>query len=262
VVAAATTTLTIALVALVDQRFDDPEPDTAAVTAAATTAGASSTPGSTAAMVGASTTVPRQQVCPTTAATTCVATDQGDVDGDGSADAVGLFKARGTEGFGAITVRVVFAGGRTEDYQIDDMLIVARLLGVTDLDGDGRDEVVFLHAAGAHAASGTLLGTATTGELHPVGLEPGNLLVDDSANATSGMACPDIDGDGQNELVLGGAYGFLDGRVDAFDDIYRWRGDVLEQIDHESYSTGLGDYVNPHNAHVGVRCGDLDPYDD
>jgi hypothetical protein len=202
--------------------------------------------------------------CPGDRAHRCVATDTGDVDGDGRADQVGLYiePSGDTSAPIPVTVRVVYAAGGTDEHRVEGPEWGAALLGVTDLDGDGREEVAFLHDGGAHSAIGSFVGTAGTGSLHPVGFE-GRVLYDGSAAGHAGFSCPDVDGDGRRELVVEGAYDNDDGTVRVLAETYRWAGDRLELVDTadearppagDADGNGTDDL---RDAVYGPRCGDL-----
>jgi hypothetical protein len=174
---------------------------------------------------------------------TCAASDSGDVDGDGRTNGVGLYTvaAAGPREESPITVRVTFAIGTVEAYPVTGPPAAAQLLGVTDLNGDGREEIAYLHDAGAHTGWGWFVGIDEAGRLGPVGFTEEQALLDGSATSTGGFSCPDVDGDGRNELVLVG--GFTDDGVTAqvSRQVYRWRGDVLVLADADSATVSAED---------------------
>jgi hypothetical protein len=194
---------------------------------------------------------------------TCVGTDSGDVDGDGRPDAVSLYTVPAEpEEQGPVTVWVAFATGVVEEYPVTGLPSAAQLLGVTDLNGDGREEIAYIHDGGAHTAWGWFVGIDESGRLGPVGFTEERALLDGSATSTAGFTCPDVDGDGRNELVLAG--GFTDDGVTAqvSRTVYRWRGDVLELdgTDTGTASAEDGDGDGTEDFRVGrsgVDCGDL-----
>jgi len=110
---------------------------------------------------------------------------------------------------------------------------------------------------------GLFIGTTRTGHLHQVGFGEAQVLVDGAALFSGGFACPDLDGDGRNELVVSGSYADPDTRVaEVSHERYRWDGDVLvsegttsEQV---SYDDGDGDGVEDFREIGGANCGDLD----
>jgi hypothetical protein len=163
---------------------------------------------------------------------------------------------------GPVTVWVAFATGVVEEYPVTGLPSAAQLLGVTDLNGDGREEIAYIHDGGAHTAWGWFVGIDESGRLGPVGFTEERALLDGSATSTAGFTCPDVDGDGRNELVLAG--GFTDDGVTAqvSRTVYRWRGDVLELdgTDTGTASAEDGDGDGTEDFRVGrsgVDCGDL-----
>ncbi|HEY3140929.1 MAG TPA: VCBS repeat-containing protein [Acidimicrobiales bacterium] len=193
--------------------------------------------------------------CPTEEPFQCVAADSGDVDGDGAIDQVALY-IEPPDLNPTLTVRVVYARGTTEEQTIDAAIAIA-LLGVTDLDGDGREEVAFLHDGGAHTSYGTFLGTAVTGQLHPVGFGVGEVVIDSSAAMDAGFSCPDLDGDGRPELVTTAVFVEFGQDIEVARTSYRWVDDRLEQID-QTVETIAGDIPSAAlEDEAGAHCGDL-----
>ncbi|HEY7070202.1 MAG TPA: hypothetical protein VH479_08820 [Acidimicrobiales bacterium] len=195
--------------------------------------------------------------------TVCVGVDRGDVDGDGRPDdvAVATVPPHGVDQL-PITVRVRYATGEVEEATVDGTPYLAHLLGVTDLDGDGREEIALYTDGGAHSMVGLFMGTTRTGHLHRVGFSEPRGLWDGAALSDAAFYCPDLDGDGRNELVLWGAYADPDTRVaDVTRERFHWDGDVLvsdgsteEQV---SYDDTDGDGVQDFREIGGAPCGDL-----
>ena len=200
------------------------------------------------------TTVPA--TTPTTAAATpacgpgCIDSATGDVDGDGRLDEVGLYGGPGTPAErSARSVRVVYATGEVEAVDLPpEFLTLHQLLGVTDLDGDGRAEIVYAYVPGAHSWFGGILGTGVTGKLHRVGFSEDVGLVDAALSVVAGFSCPDLDGDGHREFVTKAA--MPDMAQSPITDMsvttitYRWQGDRLVKSDEKTetapYDEGRG----------------------
>jgi hypothetical protein len=179
--------------------------------------------------------------CPSEAGIACVERSEGDVDGDGAVDTVVLFyelvdrppaERSATRDAAAITVRVAYATGGTEEVSLDGSAHAARLVGVADLDGDERDEVVYVVARVADTSVGGFAGLGATGELHTVGFAEPTALFGASLERIAGFSCPDLDGDGVRELVLEDAW-FADGTATITTRTYRWEGDRLELVDDD-----------------------------
>ncbi len=194
----------------------------------------------------------------------CVGVDRGDVDGDGRLDDVAIATVPPHEfDLLPVTVRVRYATGDIEEATVDGIPYMVQLMGVTDLDGDGREEIAFFSNGGAHGRDGLFMGTTRTGHLHQVGFSEAQPLVDGAALFSGGFACPDLDGDGRNEFVVSGSYADPDTRVaEVSHRAYRWDGDVLvsegttsEQV---SYDDADGDGVQDFREIGGASCGDLD----
>lgn len=208
---------------------------------------------------------PPAEPCPDDDRYRCVGTGSGDVDGDGAADQVGLYIEPAGDASARIpvTVRVVYASGSSEEHRVDGFEWGAELLGVTDLDGDGREEVAYLYDGGAHSSIGGFAGTAVTGRLHGVGFPAPRVLLDGAALESAGFSCPDVDGDGRRELVVADAYDRGDGTFQVHTVTYRWAGDRLEQADETTDTVppagdADGDGVDDVRDGVyGPRCGDL-----
>lgn len=195
----------------------------------------------------------------------CVDRATGDVDGDGRPDQVGLYGSPTVLDRAARSVRVVYATGTVEEVQLPpEFLVEHQLLGVTDLDGDGRGEVVYAYVPGAHTFWGGIVGTGGTGKLHRVGFAEDVPLVDGAAAAAMGFACPDIDGDGHREFVVTSAAADVGGAeittMTETTTTFRWNGDRLVQNDQQSESVpfdggrGLTAFAV---ASGGARCPGL-----
>jgi len=195
----------------------------------------------------------------------CVGVDRGDVDGDGRLDDVAVATVQPHE-FDQlpITVRVRYATGKVEQATVDGIPYLAHLVGVTDLDGDGREEIALYTDGGAHSMVGLFMGTTSTGHLHRVGFEEPRGLWDGAALSDGSFYCPDLDGDGRNEFVLWGSAADPDTRVaDVSRERFHWDGDVLvsdgtaqEQV---SYDDTDGNGVPDFREVGGDGCGDLAP---
>jgi hypothetical protein len=211
--------------------------------------------------------------CPDDPAATCVDTDAGDVDGDGAVDQVAVYFSPLPPGVTTtvpvvpgqppveVTLRVEYASGTQEEVGLVGFPPAIELLGVTDLDGDGREEVAWIYDAGAHSRIGGFVGTTGTGSLHVVGYAEPEILYDAAALEVLGFACPDLDGDGRNEMVVTDYYASVD---DAQLTVwtYRWSGDRLQQIDQHEETVPMvdadGDGVDDRRAEIrGPHCGDL-----
>lgn len=203
--------------------------------------------------------------CPSQAGIACVERAEGDVDGDGAVDAVALFyelvdRPPAGRDAAAITVRVAYATGETEEVTLDGSGHAARLVGVADLDGDERDEVVYVVARVADTSVGGFVGTAGTGALHPVGFDEPTALFGASLELIAGFSCPDLDGDGVRELVMSHA-SFRDGTATLTTQTYRWVGDRLEpdggrrEEDEPADDRRAGQIRSEVR---GPRCGGLD----
>jgi hypothetical protein len=194
--------------------------------------------------------------------TVCVGVDRGDVDGDGRVDDVAIATVPPHEfDLLPVTVRVRYATGDVEEATVDGVPYMVQLMGVTDLDGDGSEEIAFFSDGGAHGRDGLFMGTTRTGHLHRVGFSEAQVLVDGAALFSGGFACPDLDGDGRNELVVSGSYADPDTRVaEVSHERYRWDGDVLvsEGTTTEQVSYDDGDGVEDFREIGGANCGDLD----
>ena len=206
---------------------------------------------------------PPQAPAPCPIDRTCVGTGSGDIDGDGGADAVGLYAAAASgRDTGPITVRVVFASREVAEHTVTGVVAAAQLLGVADLDSNGRDEVVYLHDSGASTGFGSFLGLRGGG-LGPVGFTEAQPLVGGSATAVNGFSCPDVDGDGRNEVVL--SSGYTDDGVTAQvrRQVYRWQGDALVVVEDtpgtapatDQDGDGVQDF---REGRSGVDCGGLE----
>ena len=206
---------------------------------------------------------PTTPSCPTGDGVTCVRKDYGDVDGDGRPDSVGLYAttAAGREEV-PITVRVVFGSGGMAEHTVTGVAAAAQLLGVTDLNGDGRDEVAYLHDSGSSTGWGWFVGSDGGGGLAPVGFREAQPLVGGSATAVNGFSCPDVDGDERRELVL--SSGYTDDGVTAQvrRQVYRWEGATLVLVEdvpgtasaRDDDGDGVQDF---RQGRSGVDCADL-----
>lgn len=213
--------------------------------------------------VGGLTAVTGPACPPADGGTVCVGVDRGDVDGDGQLDDVAVATVQPHE-FDQlpITVRVRYATGKVEAATVDGLPYLAHLLGVTDLDGDGREEIGLYTDGGAHSMVGLFMGTTRTGHLHRVGFSEPRGLWDGAALSDGAFYCPDLDGDGRNELVVWGAFADPEtGVADVTRERFHWDGDVLvsegtteEQV---PYNDTDGDGVQDFREIGGARCGDL-----
>jgi hypothetical protein len=173
---------------------------------------------------------PAGSACPTGTGVVCRDEAAGDVDGDGRRDRIALWSPEDPDRqTGPFAVRVVYATGRTEEVEVAGNPALGQILGVTDLDGDGRGEVAYVAVPGAHTYWGGFLGTGGTGRLHRVGFAEETALVDASAAFSGGFSCPDADGDGRRDLVVVSAGS--DGRtVEVHRETYRWQADRLAKV--------------------------------
>jgi hypothetical protein len=161
-----------------------------------------------------------------------------------------------------VTLRVEYADGTQEEVGVVGLPPAIELLGVTDLDGDGREEVAWITDAGAHSRIGGFVGTTGTGSLHVVGYAEPEVLYDGAALEVLGFACPDLDGDGRNEMVVTDYYaaGVDEAQLTVW--TYRWSGDRLQQIDQDEERVPIvdadGDGVDDRRTEIrGPHCGDL-----
>ena len=201
--------------------------------------------------------------CPSQAGIACVERAEGDVDGDGAVDAVALFYSSSTahrrgacgshHGAGRVRRR------RDRGGHARRLGHAARLVSVADLDGDERDEVVYVVRV-ADTSVGGFAGTAGTRALHPVGFDEPTALFGASLELIAGFSCPDLDGDGARELVMGHA-SFRDGTATLTTQTYRWVGDRLEpdggrrEEDEPADDRRAGQIRSEVR---GPRCGGLD----
>jgi hypothetical protein len=211
-------------------------------------------------------------LCPDAPAATCVATDTGDIDGDGRVDKVAVYYSPLSPGVTPpfpdsvqVTLRVEYAAGTREEVDVTGNPHGIGLLGATDLDGDGREEVAWIYDAGAHSRIGGFVGTTSTGHLHVVGYAEPEVLYDSSIFVAAGFTCPDVDGDGRKELVTITHWDDSTGAttdIDVYTTTYRWDGDRLVKTDeHEETIPRVdadGDSVDDRRGDVrGPHCGDL-----
>jgi hypothetical protein len=136
-------------------------------------------------------------------------------------------------------VRVVYANGTAEEVDLPpEFVAMNQLLGVTDLDGDGRAEIVYAYVPGAHSWFGGMVGTGVTGKLHRVGFPEDVGIVDGAVSVVEGFACPDVDGDGRREFVLKAALPDVAQSpittMSVHTTTYRWQGDRLIQSDDQT----------------------------
>jgi hypothetical protein len=159
----------------------------------------------------------------------CRSEATGDIDGDGRPDQVALWSPEDPDWqTGPYAVSVVYASGETEEIEIASDPALGQILGVADLDGDGRDEVAYVAVPGAHTYWGGFLGTGGTGHLHRVGFDDETALIDSSAAFSGGFSCPDVDGDGRRDLAV--VFAASDGRtVEVHRETYRWQGGRLQK---------------------------------
>jgi hypothetical protein len=203
--------------------------------------------------------------CPSDTRFSCVERDEGDVDGDGEVDAVALFyelveRDALARDEAAVTVRVAYATGETEQITVEGSGHAARLVGVADLDGDGPEEVVYVVGRVRDTSIGGFAGIGTTGGLHTVGFAEPRALFGGSLERIAGFSCPDLDGDGVREFVRTDV-SFTDGTATIRTQAYRWVGDRLEpdgdsrEEDEPADDRRAGEI----RAEVrGPRCGGLD----
>jgi hypothetical protein len=205
---------------------------------------------------------------PPQAGIACVERAEGDVDGDRALDAVALFyelvdrppaERTVSRDAAAITVRVAYATGETDEVRLDGSAHAARLVGVADLDGDERDEVVYVVARVADTSVGGFAGLGATGGLHTVGFAEPTALFGASLERIAGFSCPDVDGDGARELVLEDAR-FADGTATITTRTYRWVGDRLELVDDDTRNEPADDRRAGEIREElrGPRCDGLD----
>ena len=184
---------------------------------------------------------PAIPACPAEGAR-CAGQDRGDVDGDGSIDAVGLYAPPGGgRDPVTVTVRVVFGSGGMAEYPVTGVAAAPQLLGVTDLNGDGRDEIAYLYDSGASFGWGWFVGSDGGGGLGPVGFGEEQPLMGGAATVVGGFSCPDVDGDGRREVVL--SSGYTDDGVTAQvrRQVYRWEGTVLVLAEDVPGTASVGD---------------------
>jgi hypothetical protein len=199
-----------------------------------------------------------RDACPPEVGQACEGTDAGDVDGDGRPDMVAVY----TTGGGAVGVRVVYADGAVDSDEVPGLPEAARLLGVTDMDGDGREEIAFQSDQGAAGVIGGFMGTARTGRLHMVGFGQPQSLLYAGGRSIAGFSCRDVDGDGTRELVTTGISVTSGTSVDVTTEVFRWQGDVLSSqgpgtqtvATEDTDGNGFPDSI----PGTDFACGDVD----
>lgn len=160
----------------------------------------------------------------------CIARARADVDGDGRIDHIGFFSQSASDGETALGVRVRLAGGAIVDYLHRGLTSLDRpyWLGADDMNGDGRAEIAFIDASGAHSHYGRIL-AFKAGELRTVTLggRPYELILDTSIASNAGIVCRPA----QGQLVAWFAR-YKGGRVyDGVETTFRWSSTRLLKAD-------------------------------
>ncbi len=183
--------------------------------------------------------------CPPAGDVICLDTDSGDVDGDGTTDEVALYADHVDPPAGLVEtfdVRVVYGTGADETHAVPAGVDAAVLLGVTDVDGDGREEIAYSYPEGDRVASVGFLGRGRTGALHLVGEDvAGPLLVDGRAGTASGFSCRDVDHDGRTDVLLEYAYFADDGEPRVNQSTLSWQDDLWVKGPEEVVAAAAGD---------------------
>jgi predicted phosphodiesterase len=187
----------------------------------------------------------------------------GDVDGDGSNDVVSLVQTDGTAW--ELRLDLAAGGGATTRLAVTDYT-EPQVVGATDADGDGDDEVfvnVIDHVY--HGGTTSVLGLF---DLRDGGLarvtdaagRPLDLPVGGVSNFGEGLECPDTDGDGVPEIRLLRIDSASSARSRWVEQTYRWRGGELELADTAEGVLRRQGFNDPRVLRFyELHCGRLDP---
>jgi hypothetical protein len=168
------------------------------------------------------------QVC----ANHCIGLAHADVDGDGRPDLIGYdatsINKDGTPTLARLTV--VLASGRTITHDLP-VQTAASWIGATDMNGDGRAEILLIDTMGAHAQSGKIYAWDGNDITPVTGADgkPFPIVVDSFAMGGSGFTC---DGDKFETayVLFNGVDPQKPGPWDVTTDTYEWHGHELAKV--------------------------------
>ncbi|MDQ4124804.1 MAG: metallophosphoesterase family protein, partial [Actinomycetota bacterium] len=188
----------------------------------------------------------------------------GDLDGDGANDTVTLETA-GARRWDLVATLASGEVVRAPLPQVDRFTNV-QVVGATDADGDGDDEV-FVNVGDVvyHGGSTSVLGLfALRGEtlerVTDADGTPFDLPVGGVSNFGEGVECRDVDGDGAPELQLLRIDSATSARSRWIEQVYRWRGDDLALVRTTRGTLRRQGYTDPRVLRFyELHCGRLDP---
>lgn len=188
----------------------------------------------------------------------------GDLDGDGASDTVTLEEA----GARRRDLVATLATGEVVTATLPrvDRFTNPQVVGATDVDGDGDDEVFvnvvdFVYHGGTTSVLGlfALHGEALERVTDPAG-DPLDLPVGGVSNFGEGVECRDVDGDGTPELQLLRIDSATSERSRWIEQVYRWRGDDLVLAETTRGTLRRQGYTDPRVLRFyELHCGRLDP---
>lgn len=198
----------------------------------------------------------------------CRSFDTGDIDGDGNVDEVEVVAELAEDRLPvAWQLRVDSRGslvsvplGPGHDFSYPE------LIGTTDAEGDGRDEIfikVFEHIY--HSGGAPVVGIFRFSERGLVRVrERGrgvlNIDIGGVSHFGQGLRCEDRNGDARAELVLTRIDSATSPRPRWSETIYRWRGSEVIRVGTRSGRIERQGYTDPDvYAFYQLQCNEIDP---
>lgn len=189
----------------------------------------------------------------------CDSAASGDMDGDGRPDTFALFVEEGGDVERGVLARAVLADGRVLDLMLDAEVHSAtaesvEVVGLTDADGDGRDEgFAILHRGASTVFAGIFsIDDGVLSRVHTTDGEPFAIAAGGSVTHGDGGECF-ADG----ELVLRALSSRQAGGYRWTEETYRWVDGTLERV-----ATDRGTFDDPADAELApfyrFTCHDIE----
>jgi len=208
-------------------------------------------------------------VCPVEAGL-CLSSRAADIDNDGRPDPIGLLYneslplSAGSASTKSLSARARLSKGGFLNQRLQASMVgnTAKLIGTTDVNGDGRQDLFVTTSAGAHGATVGIY-EYLDGKLQPLRSDfGGSLSVDSSISSIAGFSCTTQNGVAQLISILAGQTTDSQ-RYEVEQVVYKFQDGVMRRASSQTttYPANLSaGYATPPKAVndlAGARCGNL-----